>query len=61
MEEKNITFTTGTTFTFDINPKYVGCYQIGGSTGLRINFKKKPKWIHRKMMRLCLGWEWVNH
>jgi hypothetical protein len=61
MEEKNITFTTGTTFTFDITPKYVGRYRIGGSTGLQISFEKKPKWIHRKMMRLCLGWEWVNH
>jgi hypothetical protein len=59
MEEKNITFKPG--IAFDNNPKYVGRYRIGGSTGLQISFEKKPKWIHRKMMKLCLGWEWVNN
>lgn len=42
------------------NPKYIGGYQIGGKYGLRIMFEQKPKWIHRKMMKWCLGWEWVD-
>lgn len=40
------------------NPTYVGYYQIGGRLGLRISLQKKPCWLHRKMMKLCLGWEW---
>jgi len=48
-------------YTFsDINPKYAGGYQIGGAYGLRVNLKKKPIWLHRTMMRLCLGWEWID-
>lgn len=41
-------------------PKYVGGYQFGGEFGLRIMFHKKPIWFHRKMMKLCLGWEWID-
>ena len=40
--------------------KYVGGYQLGGVGGLRINFKTKPLWFHRMMMKLCLGWTWVD-
>jgi hypothetical protein len=47
------------TFT-EINPKYDGGYRLGGPTGFQINIKKKPIWLHRTMMRLCLGWEWVD-
>lgn len=47
-------------YPFELTPKYVGGYQIGGPIGLRINFTKKPNWFHRTMMRLCLGWEWVE-
>jgi hypothetical protein len=50
------TFST----TFSI-PNYVGSYSIGGKTGLQIHFTKKPKWLHRKMMKLCLGWEWIDN
>lgn len=42
------------------SPKYVGGYQLGGKYGLQIMFEQKPKWIHRKMMKWCLGWEWVD-
>lgn len=44
----------------DLMPKYVGAYQLGGEFGLRIMFKKKPNWFHRTMMKLCLGWEWID-
>jgi hypothetical protein len=47
-------------YAFIAPPKYVGGYQIGGPMGLQINFEKRPNWLHRKMMRLCLGWEWVD-
>lgn len=51
--------TIATDKTYEIyNPTYVGYYQIGGHLGLRISLQKKPCWLHRKMMKLCLGWEW---
>jgi len=40
---------------------YAGCYCLGGDVGLKIYFGKKPKWLHRKMMKLCLGWEWIDN
>jgi hypothetical protein len=45
-------------YKFGILPKYVGSYRIGENYGLSISFEKKPNWFHRKMMKLCLGWEW---
>ena len=47
--------------TFVPTPDYVGCYALGGNIGLKIYFGKKPKWLHRKMMKLCLGWEWIDN
>ena len=44
----------------DATPKYAGGYCIGGSMGLQVNLKEKPIWLHRTMMRLCLGWEWKD-
>ena len=43
------------------SPNYVGGYKIGnGVSTLQFNFTTKPNWFHRKMMKLCLGWEWVD-
>lgn len=42
-------------------PKYVGGYRVGGVIGLQVNFITKPNWFHRKMMKLCLGWEWIDN
>jgi hypothetical protein len=50
---------TGPSKSFKI-PVYVGYYQIGGQSGLRIAFVKKPNWFHRTMMKLCLGWKWLD-
>ena len=47
-------------YTILENPKWAGCYQIGGKQGLSIHFTKKPNWFHRKMMYICLGWEWID-
>lgn len=42
-------------------PNYAGCYRLGGNQGLSIYFINKPLWIHRKLMALCLGWEWIDN
>jgi hypothetical protein len=49
------TFTLNTSFT---QTNYTGCYSVGG---LSIYLEKRPKWLHRKMMKLCLGWEWIDN
>jgi hypothetical protein len=54
------TLTANPDLTIKSGPKYAGCYQLGGSMGLQIYLAKKPKWLHRKMMKLCLGFEWIN-
>lgn len=46
---------------FNVSPTYVGSYRLGGSTGLSIFLVKKPRWIHRKLMAICLGWEWIDN
>ena len=47
-------------YTISEPPKYVGGYRIGGPLGVQFNLRTKPNWLHRTMMRLCLGWEWVD-
>jgi hypothetical protein len=40
----------------------VGYYRLGsGEDGLHFCLTNKPKWFHRKMTKLCLGWEWVDN
>jgi hypothetical protein len=39
---------------------YVGYYQIGGASGIRLSFASKPSWLHRTMSKLLLGWKWVD-
>ena len=41
-------------------PTFVGGYRLGGELGFQINFTYKPNWFHRTMMKLCLGWEWID-
>ena len=56
-QEKSIT----TCNIFVPTSEYAGCYALGGEVGLKIYFGKKQKWLHRKMMKLCLGWEWIDN
>ena len=42
------------------SPSYSGAYQIGGAQGLQILLEEKPKFLHRYLMRACLGWVWVD-
>ena len=46
----------------DFKPSFkcVGCYCLGGKTGMCIWFEKKPNLFHRTMMKVCLGWEWTD-
>lgn len=46
-------------YAFD-QVKFIGGYQVGGPTGLRVNFRTKPSRWHRFWMRVCLGWTWVD-
>jgi hypothetical protein len=43
-------------------PTYVGYYEIGKGDGcLQLCQTTKPKWFHRKMMKICLGIEWFDN
>jgi len=62
-DEKTLVADPDEIFTIDkyYSTKYPGYYQLGGSGGLQIHLAKKPKWLHRKMMKICLGVEWINN
>lgn len=48
---------------FSISPyNFVGGYKLGEDPcTVQFNFTKKPKWIHRKFMKLCLGFKWIDN
>jgi hypothetical protein len=48
-------------YKLNFNPIYAGYYKIGGNIGMQISLGKKPKWIHRKLTKLLLGWEWKDN
>ena len=61
LEDKSITVTDSAVgCQFQLVPKYVGFYKLGGNQGLRISQEKKPCWFHRKMMKWCLSFEWFD-
>ena len=41
------------------SPKDVGMYCLGDKQ-LCIHFRTKPNWFHRTMMKVCLGWKWID-
>jgi len=43
-----------------ITNKNVGRYCMGTGKGFCIHLEKKPNWLHRKCMKLFLGWDWKN-
>ena len=50
-----------TEFKFAVPPKPAGFYRIGGWPNVfQVPISQKPNWLHRTMMRLCLGWIWVD-
>lgn len=46
-------------FVFIPSKTYVGHYCLGNKA-LCIAFEKKPNWFHRTMMKVCLGWKWID-
>lgn len=42
-------------------PKTVGKYCMGTGKGFCIHFEEKPNWLHRKCMKIFLGWTWTNN
>lgn len=58
MEQSEVIYSTGTLRIMDI-PKPVGILIIAGS--LQIPVYKKPKWLHRVMMKLLLGMEYKSN
>jgi hypothetical protein len=42
-------------------PKTVGKYCMGTGKGFCIHLEKKPNWLHRKCMKLFLGWTWSDN
>jgi hypothetical protein len=52
--------SAGRAFTIS-PPGYVGGYKIGKDPySIIFNLTNKPNWFHRQMMKLCLGWVWVD-
>ena len=62
MKEMNGETPTITAFQTNFNiPNYVGGYRLGKEIHhMQFNLTYKPNWFHRTMVKLCLGWEWVN-
>jgi len=42
-------------------PNTVGRYSIGGGKKFSIYLDKKPNWLHRKCMKIFLGWTWEDN
>ena len=42
----------------DIYSTPVGCYNLNGGY---LELDKKPRWLHRVMVQLILGWKWVEN
>ena len=40
--------------SYPVSPGY---YDLGG---VHLELDKKPRWLHRVMVRLVLGWKWVG-
>lgn len=44
-------------------PKVKGAYVLGSrnkTNTIAFHLTFKPKWLHRQMMRIFLGWYWVD-
>ena len=41
-------------------PVYSGCWNIGGTEGMRICVTTRPNWFHQKMTYIFFGWKWTD-
>ena len=49
--------------TIKLPPKIKGAYVLGSrnmTNTIAFHLVFKPKWLHRQMMRIFLGWYWVD-
>lgn len=49
--------------TIKLPPKVKGAYVLGSrnmENTIAFHLAFKPKWFHRQMMRIFLGWYWVD-
>jgi len=63
-KNNNVIKLDGIPESLNINtPKYVGRYEIGGSTGMSISFSlsDKPNLVNRFFCKWCLGWKWIDN
>jgi hypothetical protein len=63
-EDYLIAASTDKSFMYTIaeSPKHAGGYRMGGNTyNTKFMLLEKPCWLHRKMAKLLLGWEWVDN
>lgn len=37
-----------------------GAYMLGDYEIIMVWFEERPSWLHRTLMRLLLGWKWVE-
>lgn len=57
-EDTNLTISDEEARKFRLHfPTLVGVYKLDT---ISFGLTYKPSWFHRKMMKLCLGWEWVD-
>ena len=41
-------------------PISVGCYRIGGASGMHVHLLRRPRWVARFLCRHLLEWEWID-
>ena len=48
-----------TTFQFSATSKCAGYWLVNGRD-FQISREKRPSWLHRKLNKLLIGWEWLD-
>ena len=44
-----------------VNKGFVGAFLIDGElSGSQLGMTNKPTWLRRVLIRIVLGWKWVN-
>ena len=59
----NDDFVDAARYAFAYQPRVAGFYLLspkGSSYQTQFGLAKKPCWLHRTMVRLVLGWRWVD-
>jgi hypothetical protein len=51
-------YSSEKTYVFHEQFKKAGCWVIGDS--LHVYVSKRPCWLHKKMSKFLLGWDWKD-